>query len=428
MERWTLQDPRGRACTIEVLKHHLDLYPEPERSQLNKILAESRLANKGFAFEGRMYTAKGNLRWVRVVGDVEVVDGVVVRRFGMKQDITEQKVLSEKVQHLANTDDLTGLYNRRGLREELAKVGGASFDGRVHLFIFDLDGFKDVNDNHGHGVGDACLRRVARRVKSKLEKDFMIARLGGDEFAVLSRTDEAGSQVEIIAKHIQDAVARPIIWRGQTFHLSCSIGIASQISSGLNPDEIIREADLALYEAKRAGRSCYRVFSSDIADLVSLKRAVLNDVRDALTEKRLELYYQPKIALADGKVAGFEALLRLNKTDGGVAAPGAFMSALEDPGLSKEIGDFAISSALDRAARWRHQAYPSETSLSIFSASQFRDPQFARDFSGFDKPATAGRQLDRGRGDGGNFPFGGFSKRSCCLPDPSGGGRAYRIR
>jgi GGDEF domain-containing protein/PAS domain-containing protein len=168
-----------------ILHDHFHLYPEPERSQLSKLMATSRATNSGFTFEGRMYTAEGNLRWVRVVSDVEVVDGRVVRRFGMKQDITEQKLLSARVEHLAFCDDLTGMNNRRGLRKrfvELERHGSRL----LNVFLFDLDGFKDINDHHGHSAGDACLRRVARRVRSTLPSDCFIARVGGDEFVVLS--------------------------------------------------------------------------------------------------------------------------------------------------------------------------------------------------------------------------------------------------
>lgn len=367
-----------------IVQNHLDSYPQPDRQRLEELLTVARADNKGFTFEGRMYTTKGNLRWVRLIGDVEIKDGRVVRRFGMKQDITEQKLLSDRVERLAYSDDLTGLYNRRGLREKLAETGSAANRSQpISLFLFDLDGFKDINDSHGHGVGDACLRRIARRVKSALPRGCIVARIGGDEFGILRPgSDDARLSHDGFAQRIQEAVSRPIKWRGQTFHLSCSIGIALRQHETFNPDEIIREADLALYEAKRAGRNCYRLFQIDFSAFVSFRNQILADVRQALVEKRLALYYQPKVLLADRRITGFEALLRLNKVDGTVVAPGAFMPALEDPALSKEIGDYVISTALDQAATWKNEGVEFGSIAVNLSASQFRDPDFATSFLG----------------------------------------------
>ena len=358
----------------------LALYPQAERARVERAMTDARRNNSGFSFEAQMFTAKGNLRWVRVVADVELEDGIAVRHFGMKQDITEQKVLTERVLQLARCDELTGLLNRRALREKLVQL--SSDNGNrppLSLFLFDLDGFKDINDSNGHAAGDACLRRIARRVKSVAGTDCMVARIGGDEFAVLNfRGDSIVAQNKFVSD-IQAAITRPIRWRGNTFQVSSSLGIAGRASTEqFGVDEILREADLALYEAKRSGRNCHRAFTYALNGPATRRLETLAEVRHALASNRLELYYQPKINLAYGRVVGFEALLRLNLQDGSVLAPGSFAAALEDPALSKAIGDFVASAAISQAKQWQNCAVPFGSIAINLSASQFIDPDFAQ--------------------------------------------------
>jgi diguanylate cyclase (GGDEF)-like protein len=358
----------------------LNLYPEPYRTRLARLMEQSQRGATPFTFEGRMYTEKGNLRWVRIISDFECKDGRPIRRFGMKQDITDEKTMALRIQRLAQRDDLTGLYNRAVLYEKLAETANKKdpFRHHVTLFLCDLDGFKDINDTHGHPVGDVCLKRIAHRVRKLLGSGCLMARIGGDEFAILIHDDTTIPPIDDLVERVQRAVARPLRWKGHTFGLTCSIGIASRAEGrSFDPDELLREADLALYEAKAAGKNCRRLFRPALQAAVNERFAILLDVRRALAHHQLALHYQPKVRLHDGAHVGFEALLRLNKPDGTVLSPNSFMVALEDPALSMEVGEFVIAAAIDQAERWKQGGVPFNHIAINLSASQFRDPELA---------------------------------------------------
>jgi len=359
--------------------HILNLYPKPDRRRLMRLMVQSQQNRTPFTFEGRMYTAKGNLRWVRIISDLECKDGKLIRHFGVQQDITDEKMMADRIQQLAQCDDLTGLYNRTVLREKLDEIATTADPSRksTALFFLDLDAFQNVNDRHCQAAGDMCLQRIARRVRVALGSKCLVARIGGDKFAILVQGNASRQPVEAFAERIQRAVASPLRWKGHTFQLTSSIGIANRLDGQtFCPNELIREADLALYEAKTAGRNCHRTFRPALDAAFNEKFETLRDVRRALAHRDLELYYQPKVNLHDGSHMGFEALLRWNKSDR-VLAPASFLAALEDRTLSMDIGDFVMASALDQAERWSRAGVPFNSIAINLSASQFRDPALA---------------------------------------------------
>jgi diguanylate cyclase (GGDEF)-like protein len=379
--KWTrgmfsLHEMEGR--TEFKVAEQLDLYLEPERSRLTALMTDTDRAQRPFRFEGRMYTAKGNLKWVRLVSEVEL-DGDRLVRYGFKQDITEEKVLLERAKHLANSDELTGLGNRRAARRTLAQLS-RSRRSRITLLMIDLDGFKEINDTHGHVAGDACLRRIGRRLKAVVGPDALVARTGGDEFAlILAGTDEAPT--ERMIEDLLKTVSEPIMWRGHSFHLSCSIGAtARREGCSFAPDDLLHEADLALYEAKRDGKNCWRVFRNELQAATIARKAMLKSAKEALSQNRFRLYYQPKVVLANGAHFGFEALLRLIAEDGSVLAPGSFAAALEDGSLSRAIGDFVIDAAIKQARAWTDANVRFGHIAINLSAGQLRSPGFARQF------------------------------------------------
>ena len=370
----------GRLIGFEEL---MGCYLEPDRSKLTALMETSMRDCTPYVFEGRIQTARGNVKWIRLASEVHVENGKVVRRFGMKQDITEQKALSDRVLQIAYTDELTGLANRRALRERLLRLGSYNepLDAPIVLASLDIDNFRDVNDAYGHAAGDACLKRVARRLKFATGKDRFLYRIGADRFALLKYGSNAVADAAGNAWLIQNAISKPIKWRGHSFRLTASIGY-SWVKAGdvVRTDDLTSEAHLAMCAAKGAGGNCFRAYDPEFGLSVAERIGTLDEMRTALAESRLELYYQPKVRMADGAITGFECLLRMNKADGGVLAPGAFAAALEDAVLSKEIGDFVVASALNQCRDWQNTGVHFGSVAINLSASQFREPMFSEDF------------------------------------------------
>jgi len=360
---------------------HLNLYPEPERTRLTALMAAADRAKRPFRFEGRMSTTKGKLRCVRLVSEVELDGDRFVRRYGLMQDVTEEKALLERVKHLANSDELTGLANRRALRRRLDELSKSiEMPAEITLLALDLDGFKEINDTHGHAAGDACLRRIARRLRTALGSEFLVARTGGDEFALIW-TGTEGPMPDHLIEKIFDAVRAPIKWHGHGFQLSCSIGAAArQDGCHFVADDLLHEADLALYEAKREGKNCWRLFRTELKAATIERNAVLKSAREGLSRKRFRLFFQPKVLLANGAHSGFEALLRLIAEDGSVVTPGSFSAALEDASLSNALGDFVMEAAFQQARAWIRAGVPFGNIAINLSASQLRSPRFAQQF------------------------------------------------
>ena len=280
-----------------------------------------------------MLTFKGNLRWVRLTGEVEFSNGVPIRRFGMKQDITEEKLLLDRVTKLAERDELTGLFKRSVLIERLAELKPIQDapEAMLCLLLIDLDGFKSVNDVHGHAAGDTCLKRIAQRLANLSLGKKIVSRLGGDEFAVLVEACTTADEALAMAAKIEAEIMRPIRHDGRTFRLGCSIGVALKPYIILqDAKQMIREADLAMYEAKEEGRGGVRIFRRDLLDQADRRVKLLTAIKGALKADQFELYFQPKVRTSDGSHVGFEALLRWRLPDGTIRTPGDFMPAFED--------------------------------------------------------------------------------------------------
>jgi diguanylate cyclase (GGDEF)-like protein len=357
----------------------LQFYPEPDRSRLVELMDASRRESSPYKFEGRMFTAKGRFRWVRIVGDVEMEGNVPVRRFGLWQDISDEKSFVDQIQDQARRDDLTGLFNRRAMHEELAKLSQAeSAPGALGLLSLNLDEFKGVNESHGSGAGDFCLKSVSRRIHIAVGDASIVARTGGDEFAILVRDEDAETSIDEIASRVRAAVASPLQWKEHSFQLTASIGTAVRSTAeDLVPDDLISEAHLGLRAAKAAGGNCYKPFHPKLQAVSKARIDTLRDIRRALAMRHLELYYQPKVSLADESHQGFEALLRWNKSAASVVGPGMFLAALEDPILSRDIGDFVIASAIAQADKWKRAGVDFGHIAVNLSASQFQETDIA---------------------------------------------------
>lgn len=355
-----------------------EFYDPPERARLEAVVAEAVRNDQPYCFEGEMITAKGNRRHIRIMANVEFVDGVAVRRYGMKQDITEEKEAMREITRLAERDGLTNLHNRSFLQKTL-KNAGKHAGGGLTLLLMDLDGFKDINDTHGHAAGDQCLTEIADRLRKVASQDMVVTRAGGDEFAIVIHGRFDPEATARLASRINEVVLFPLDWNGHGFELSTSIGIAwREPGEEVEANELLLEADLALYAAKQGGRNRAAQFHVEMKRSVAARYRSLRDMRSALSEDQLELYYQPKVQLGDERHLGFEALLRWNSPDGTVKAPNAFAYALNDPKLCIEIGDYVLGEALAQARRWKQAGFDFGSIAVNLSAGQFRDARLAR--------------------------------------------------
>ncbi|MGJ8569968.1 MAG: sensor domain-containing phosphodiesterase [Hoeflea sp.] len=357
------------------LKALEDFYPADTFEHLAKKVAESRETNRPYQFEGQMITAKGNRRWVRVAGHVETKDGVPVRRYGMKQDITDQRRAVDEIRWLAERDPLTGLRNRSQLIKRLSDVD--SRRSPIALLLLDLDGFKDINDIYGHAAGDHCLMEMARRFDAIRAPGRMITRVGGDEFAVVVENETEKSAIETLAEKILEISSSPLMYKGASLRFSGSIGIAFRDKGEhFTTSDLLGEADFALYASKAAGRDCFSFFQSDMKLIAMQRTRSIANISQALSEREMELHYQAKVSLLTGQVTGYEALLRWNSKDG-IRTPAFFAPALDDPRLSLEIGRFVVQSALNQARTWKDQGVKFGSIAVNVGPNQFRDSSFA---------------------------------------------------
>ncbi|WP_039917802.1 putative bifunctional diguanylate cyclase/phosphodiesterase [Cellvibrio mixtus] len=286
------------------------------------------------------------------------------------KDLTEHQREKELLQQQANQDALTGLANRARFYRAVEDTVIAPLPATV--FIIDLDGFKDINDTLGHRVGDEILREIARRLNALVDENSTLARMGGDEFAMLIPNLSDAQKIIQLTADILRQVAQPLNVYGQLLRITASCGIASAPAQAQEAMELVGDADLALFKAKRAGRGQYFLFTADLrAEAVARRRYGL-ELHRAVDEGEFLLFYQPQINLATGKVTGAEALIRWNHPKRGLLAPAAFLPALEAGPLAATVGSWVINEACAQTAYWRRNgAADFRMGINLFSA-QFR--------------------------------------------------------
>jgi diguanylate cyclase (GGDEF)-like protein len=286
------------------------------------------------------------------------------------EDITEQRRSKMKIEHMAHHDALTGLANRVLLNERLEHALTRNHrDETVAIHHLDLDQFKAVNDTLGHPGGDKLLQMVADRLRLLVRDSDTIARMGGDEFAIVQVAADPADATHL-AQRIIGAMSEPFNIDGHQVLVGASIGIAVGPGDGLSPDELLRNADLALYRAKGGGRGTFRFFEPGMDLQMQVRRIMEQDLRKALAAGEFELYYQPIVNLANNEIGGFEALIRWNHPSQGVVAPNAFIPLAEEIGLIVPMGEWVIRQACATAARW-----PEHIHVAVnVSAVQFRNP------------------------------------------------------
>ncbi|TFD52731.1 EAL domain-containing protein [Cryobacterium frigoriphilum] len=266
---------------------------------------------------------------------------------------------------LARTDDLTGLLNRRAFRADAMDRLVAD---RPHaLLMLDLDRFKELNDSLGHEAGDHLLNAVGAQIASQLRAGDLVGRLGGDEFGILL-TDADRERAIAVAERLRQAVAEPLLLQGITLQTNVSIGIALHPEQGRDLSQLLRKADTAMYRSKASNQGPHVYVAADNQHGAERLRT-LQELRLALHEGQLEVYYQPKVDLATDTVIGAEALVRWNHPARGVLGPGEFLGLAEESGLMDELTRIVMGQALDHAARWQHRGHPLTVSVNLAPGS-----------------------------------------------------------
>jgi diguanylate cyclase (GGDEF)-like protein len=268
----------------------------------------------------------------------------------------QQRLQSEARTHfLAHHDALTGLGNRVLLREHLgdALARVRSFGESLAVLFIDLDGFKSVNDTLGHSMGDELLKCIARRLRDTLRETDNIARLGGDEFAILQLSDEQPKAATALARRLIEVIKEPCVIEGHQMVVGASIGIAvCTTQDRADPEQLLKNADLAMYRAKTDGRGTYRFFEPEMDARAQARRQLELNLREALACGDFELHYQPLVNLRTNTIAVFEALLRWKHPEYGSISPDEFIPVAEETGLIVQIGEWAVRQACAEAATW----------------------------------------------------------------------------
>ena len=349
-----------------------------------EIAAHQKGATLHFESEHRVLHKDGTFRWVLSRGlAVHDSSGKAVRMAGWQTDITEGKV----------SDPLTGLPNRVLFTDRLGRLIKHAKRRKDYLFavlFLDLDGFKMINDSLGHLVGDQLLVGVATRLEkclratdtvARLGQGCIVARLGGDEFTILLDDLKDPSDARQAAERLMKAVTAPFILSGKEVFTSVSIGIALNNPSYDEPEEILRDADTAMYRAKSLGKARYELFDADMRASVMARLQVEMDLRRALERREFSNFYQPIVSLASGKIVGFEALLRWQHPTRGHLEPQEFISVAEETGLIRQLGWWNLHEACRQMSEWRteYEAYSDLTMSVNLSPKQFLQPNLLAD-------------------------------------------------
>lgn len=333
--------------------------------------------------DGRFEAAAWRVRkngtrfWASVVIDpIRDEEGRLIGFAKVTKDITEQKEFEEKLKQLALFDTLTGLPNRASVLNDLKSLLGCGPDKKtsaISIAMFDLDGFKKINNTLGHSTGDEVLQQVAKLFAETAQRRGQSYRIGGDEFIlVLPNCGDPLVVTEVVTSLLK-RLGEPFEIQGRRLFVGASAGIAIAPAHGSNPEELIENADLALFDAKKAGGRKCSLFASVMRVRLSARQELDTELRRAHANKEFALYLQPQVRLSDGEVVGAEALLRWQHPERGVLAPGAFIETLAQSPVALEIGNWILQKACEAAASWRADGLPSvRVGVNLF-AEQFHD-------------------------------------------------------
>jgi diguanylate cyclase (GGDEF)-like protein/PAS domain S-box-containing protein len=347
------------------------------QTMMNMLRQNSRVCG----LEVQLRKKDGEIGWGQISASMIEIDGVRCI-LSITRDISAAKAAEKTIRSLAFYDPLTGLPNRRHLMERLRQpLDAGTRSGRSQaLLLIDLDHFKTLNDTLGHQTGDLMLQEAARRIVACIHEADTVCRLGGDEFVVVledmcKTAEEAAAHAEAVGKKVLDAIDQPFLIGDHECLSTASIGIAVFGNREGNTDEILQQAEIALYQAKAAGRNILHFFSPALQAVVNARAALEEDLRQGIKEKQFLLYYQPQVER--GRVTGSEALVRWMHPTRGLVMPNDFIPLAEESRLILPLGDWVLEAACAQIALWAGRKETAHLSVAVnISALQFRQPSF----------------------------------------------------
>ncbi|MGK0247829.1 MAG: diguanylate cyclase (GGDEF)-like protein/PAS domain S-box-containing protein [Oleispira sp.] len=354
------------------------LHPE-DAPTLKKLWHRLVTEHEDMACEVRLVAKNGRISWAYIQAtSLHSKEGKLLGFLGSVSDISELKKAQIQMENLAFYDPLTGLANRRLFKNRLAKaVKSVQRTGSsIALLFLDLDQFKRINDTLGHDIGDALLKEIARRLDNNVRENDTVSRIGGDEFTILLIDVNNTNDVRIVAEKILLSLARPFMLNGQEIISTVSIGITMTPEDSIEPNTLMKNADLAMYRAKELGRNNFQFFSEDMNTAILHNLKIEKELHVAIKRNQFILMYQPKICIADNTITGVETLVRWRHPEKGLISPDFFIPIAEETGQIIKIGAWVLEhSCHEMGALIREGLMPENSKVAVnLSAKQFSDP------------------------------------------------------
>ncbi len=373
---WGAEGPDGDV-SIDFLRRRI---VEPDRAGFDRAVCDCLSGTRPLDIDFRIDTAGGRPRWLQVQGDAYVAEAGGARRLVcLCQDVTQRCEQVERFRHIASHDALTGLPNRMLFRDRLEQAIALARRGRQRLAVLflDLDHFKHINDSLGHAAGDELLQLAAGRLRQCVRESDTVCRNGGDEFLVLLPALRAGDEAARVAGTIVEVLSDPYSVRGHDAVAPPSVGIAVYPEDGDSVDNLLTNADAALYHAKNTGRGRFQFFTAELNARERMRVSVTRDLRHAMAQAELQVHYQPRYDVSSRRLVGAEALLRWDHPRLGLLLPGDFVAVAEESDLILEIGDWVTSEVCAQQERWRNEGCVLVPVALNLSRRQLRDGRLA---------------------------------------------------
>lgn len=363
----------------DVLGHSaLELFPHIREQQVDELLTRALGGETVASPDIHYYVPQtGRQGWMSGVYRPHAdTGGNIVGVIGLIRDITERKTAEQQIEYQAYHDALTGLANRRLFHEHLslALALAGRYERLVAVLFLDLDHFKLINDSLGHSVGDALLKQVARRLKDTVHEGDTVARVGGDEFTIVIQELGRREHLASIAQKVLRTIEDPFDVNGHRLYITTSIGITIFPDDGADAEELLKNADMAMYRAKAEGRNTYQMSTHELNRSTQERMLLESGLHRAVERGEFDLFYQTQIDARTGSIVGMEALLRWNDPSRGIIAPADFISVAEDRGFIVVIGDWVLREACLQAKKYIDRGAPGFRVAVNISARQFRDP------------------------------------------------------